>query len=285
MVKRAASDPTRSRQRGASGQAARFILLAGVAWLIPMLAAGAPLPFTGTLRIDTGGQLPISLSGAGVADVVLSAGQVTRVSIPAGAFSGTAALTPPSGFFPIVRFDLAVANPTLVLSAGQPACDVADPAVGCSGSGPLHGRAGLVGSVRAGLLGTAASPLTFLTLPASPVGGAGSFFATNTAIAAAVRLVGAGWTTGTAFAFGTRGGSVVSTALDRGGVSLGAGGGSIQIVTPLVIRGNHGVTSFPGFSRIDLTFVPQPKTGVLLGTGLGLLALRSARLRRREKDV
>jgi hypothetical protein len=252
--------------------------VAAALWLWAASAAGAPVPFSGTLSIDLTAGTPLSVSGSGVADVTLSGSSVTALALPAGVFAGVATIPLTPSASPAVALRASLSNPTLLLSAGRPPCDVATPALGCLGSGPLHGRAGLLGLLRIGLLGTPASPLASLTLLAAPVGGAGSAVASNTVVAASARLVGAGWTTGPALAFATHAGGVVGTFARTGT----ANSAHIQVVTPFAVTTSVGPGSQPGFAILDLVFVPEPSVPVLLGAGVALALGLGARAGRRH---
>lgn len=252
--------------------------VAAALWLWAAASQAAPLPFTGTLSIDLTSGAPVVLSSSGTADVTFSGASVTRVSLPAGVFSGTTQITFTSAFSPAVALQAQLSNPSLVLSAGQLPCGVATAQLTCVGGGPLHGRAGLLGAFRIGLLGTPSSPLTSLTLLASPVGAAGSFVASNTVVAASARLAGAGWTTGRALAFATQAGSVVGSFARTGMASAAR----IQIVTPFAIRTSLGSGNQPGFVILDLVFVPEASTAALLGAALAAALGMRARWRQRH---
>ena len=99
------------------------------------------------------------------------------------------------------------------------------------------------------------------------------FFLVLAAIAAHVTVFGAPWTTGTA-AIG------VITAM--GGAApasnTGAASGTVSLVTPIYVHTNQGVDPvIPAFAFLDLHFVPEPGTLVLVGAGIvGLCRLGQA---------
>ena len=260
------------RLRGGLACVALWVALGGP-------ATAVPVAFTGTLSLEIFGQTPIAIAGSGVAEVVSVGGAVVQLTLPAGVFNATATIQAPAELTPIVQLAFAVSNAAIVLSASQLPCNVADPAVACVGSGPLHGRSGLEGQLIAGLLGSFGSPLTTLALVATPIGGAGSFLGTNTLLAIGVRLIGAGWTTGTGAAFSTQGGQAVGTLVAMGSAT-GGPTGSLQMVTPFAIRSDFGGATVAGMARIRIDFVPEPATGPLFLMGFAALVLGARRQRR-----
>ena len=93
-------------------------------------------------------------------------------------------------------------------------------------------------------------------------------------------VVGAPWTTGTAFA-----GTLSAMGFAHGPASLTSStaqiSGSVRLVTPIFISTNiAGSSVIPAFGFLTLHFVPEPGTLVLLGSGIaGLVAFGRRRAR------
>lgn len=102
-----------------------------------------------------------------------------------------------------------------------------------------------------------------------------------------VSVLGAPWTVRTAFLDAqTASGASVSTATHgwvHGAYSFTGStarpGGSLQLVSPVVVQstqGSHGATAF---ARLTLTFVPEPRSLLLFGVGGAALAVVACRRR------
>ena len=94
-------------------------------------------------------------------------------------------------------------------------------------------------------------------------------------VAAAVNIttIGAPWTAGTAAV-----GTATVNGFQHGAASLAsstaAASGSVRLVTPLFISTNiSGTAVIPAFGFLDLHFVPEPGTLLLLGGGIAGLVL------------
>lgn len=221
-----------------------------VAWAVAGAAQAAPLSFTGTLALQVATLPPVAVTGAGVAEV-----SGDSVSLPGGAFATTGLVVPVTdpAAFPILGVQVTAQN-----AAGTFA----------SGAGPMP----LIGAAKVCLFGEcSALPVSNLTVPISVVGGSGT--ATITA-AVNLTVLGAPWTTGTVS---------VGTLTAMGGTTGGGAvaGGTLHLVTPVLVSTNIGsFTLVPIFGSLALSFVPEPGTLLLLGSGLGALAL-AGRARRR----
>jgi hypothetical protein len=240
------------------GIVAAGLLTLGVAGQAHAVALG----FTGALAISLAGNT-VPAPGAGTATVNGSgaAGHLTGLAIPAGAFAVNAFVLPVTdpAAAPIGGLKVTVAN-----AAGNFA--------GVGGSG-FGGQMPLNGTTKVCLFGPCSAPAANISVPLNVIGGpAGGAVAVGAFVN--VTVVGAPWTTGTA---------AVGTVTVMGGVSplsnTGAPSGLVTLVTPIFISTNIPASAVvPGFGFVNLHFVPEPGTLVLLGSGIaGLVAFGRSR--------
>jgi hypothetical protein len=241
------------------------VLAAGfIAMGVAGQAHAVALPFTGAIGVAIAGLDPVMLPGAGTAVVNGSggAGHLTALQIPASPFATTAFVLPVTdpGAFPIAGLQVTAHNGT-----GNFA--------GVGGSGSFGGAMPVLGAAKVCLFAPCGSSVANIAVPLSNVG-AGGFVAVAAAVN--VTVIGAPWTTGTA---------AVGTVTQMGGVSplsnTGAPSGSITLVTPIFISTNIGASAvLPGFAILNMHFVPEPGTLILLGSGIaGLVAFGRSRAR------
>jgi PEP-CTERM motif len=269
-------------RRGLVPRVRPAVLAVALALLPATPSSAGPLGFSGSLTLSAHGLPDFVVAGSGIA-TVNGAGvaglPITALSIPAGAFATTATRPPATPLTPIVQFRAAFANGPIVLSAGAAPCMTALAPVTCAGTG-LHGRGGLVGVLAVGLSGALGSPLFTIPVPVGAVGGGGMAAGSNATTGGTVQLFGAGWTTGKVAAFTMLGGVPVGSLTAMGGQGATPGGRfALQMVSPVAIRTNlvPGLT-LPGIVTLDIAFVPEPSTGLLLALGaLGLAGARRAR--------
>jgi len=233
------------------------VLAAGfIAMGVAGQAHAVALPFTGSIGVIVAGLDPVVLPGAGTAIVNGSggAGHLTGLTIPASPFATTGFVLPVTdpGAFPIAGLQATAHNGTGVFGG-----------VGGAGFG---GVMPIIGAAKVCLFGPCSAAAANVAVPLSNVGAGGVAFV---AAAVNVTVIGAPWTTGTA---------AVGTVTQMGGVSplsnTGAPSGSITLVTPIFISTNIGASAvLPGFGVLNLHFVPEPGTLMLLGSGIAAIGV------------
>ncbi|RIL00025.1 MAG: hypothetical protein DCC71_19430 [Proteobacteria bacterium] len=226
-------------------------------------AVADALPFTGALALQIGPWPQIVVPGAGTAIVIGSggAGHSSALALPGASFETTALVVPVTDPLaqPVFGLQATVENGAGTLAG--------------SGGGGFGGALPLAGSFRVCLFASCPFAVTNVVVPLSVVGQGGFFHAAG---GVNLTVVGAPWTTGTV---------AVGSVTAMGGVSplsnSGAPSGSVALVTPIFVSTNVAPFSIvPSFGFLDLHFVPEPGTLVLLGGGLaGLLALGRGRPR------
>ena len=223
-------------------------------------AQAANLGFTGTLSISLVGNT-VAIAGAGTAVVNGSGG---------GGHINTLALA--GGTFATAGFVLPITDPAAAPIRGLQVT-AANAAGGFSG-GTLGGTMPLVGTTKVCLFGACSAAVANLAVPLAPVGAGG--FAQVTA-AVNLTVIGAPWTTGTV-AIGT------VTAMGGGAPAsnTGAASGTLSLVTPVFVSTNIAPSAVvPVFGILNLHFVPEPGTLVLLGSGIAGLVAFGRRSRNR----
>ena len=241
------------------------VLAAGfIAMGVAGQANAVVLGFTGGLAVQIATLDPVVIPGGGSAVVNGSGpgGHLTSLAVPASQFG-------------ISGFVLPVTDPTAFPIAGVQvtAANGAGSFVGSGGAG-FGGVMPIVGAAKVCLFGSCSAAVSNLSVPLTVVGQGGVALVTG---AVNLTVIGAPWTTGTA-AVGT-----AFTAM--GGVSplsnTGAPSGVVTLVTPTFISTNIGASAvLPAFGILNLHFVPEPGTLMLLGSGIaGLVAFGRSRVR------
>jgi hypothetical protein len=238
-------------------------------------AHAVALGFTGSVTIQLATLSPIAIlnTGAPVATVngANAAGHLTGLQFAASPFS-----LPPTGMFKglLVPVTDPAASPIfgVIIAAHNANANFAGVGnAGFGGTMPLNGSARVCLFASCGKANNAAN----LNIPLSVVGGPGG----STTVTGAVNLtvVGAPWTTGIA---------AVGTITQMGGAApasnTGAASGTVKLVTPIFISTNIAGASavVPAFAILNLHFVPEPGTLMLLGSGIaGLMAFGRSRVR------
>jgi hypothetical protein len=225
-------------------------------------AQAVNLGFSGSFALQIATLAPVGITGSGTATVNASGpgGHIASLSLAGGTFATTGFVLPVTdpGAAPIKGVQVTVSN--------QP---------GVFAGAPLGGLMGLSGSTKVCLFGPCSAAVANISVPLNVVGIGGAAFVT-----AAVNLtvVGAPWTTGTV---------AIGTLTAMGGAApasnTGAASGTVSLVTPIFVSTNIGASAVvPVFGILNLHFVPEPGTLVLLGSGIaGLVAFgRSSRNRK-----
>lgn len=233
------------------------------------------LPFTGTLRVDIG-SATVSWSGAGSA-VVNGAGAlggpIVALSVPRGAFVVTGLTTPVTdpAVFPIAGLQVTASNAT---------GDFAQTGMGTvRGVMPIDGFSKVCLFSNVGCSGSIAN----VSVPLSVIGFGGQVAATGFVN---LTVEGAPWTTGFTAILSPGGAFFTHMGFAHGPASntssAATAGGSIQLVTPIVVWTNIGPDqpSIFGFATMTLHFVPEPTTALLVGGGIVLLTAAGVRTRR-----
>jgi hypothetical protein len=233
-------------------------------WLGVLVAAGliaAPrahagsLPFTGSLTILVAGY-GAGVAGSGTATVNGSGGlgHLDSLRVSASAFATQALVVPITTpvAFPVAGLQITAAN-----GAGDFAL-------------PGGGTMPILGTAKVCLFGPCSAAIANLEVPLDVVGAGGTTWVSGPVN---VTVVGAAWTTRTA-AIGTSTVMGYSHGPASQTSSTAQPSGVVQLVTPIFIRTNLGadLAVVPAFAILNLHFVPEPTTLVLLGAGLALTA-------------
>lgn len=215
-------------------------------------AGAVTLTASGTLGVAIGA-LPAVTVGGSPAPILVSSGSGDFTQ-PVSMFS--AAVVLPTQLFTgvslISSLNVTVANASMAVSGGT-------------------GNAGLNGTAIVGVLGG----LINLLIPLSPVGAGGVI--SPAAAGLMITVTGHNWTTGvgavTGLSSATPLGGFTNTVTLAGSDTRTAGHqGSILLVSPFrVMSGATGTLT--GFATQLLTFVPEPGTLLLIGSGVACVAL------------
>ena len=212
-------------------------------------AQAANLGFTGSLAISLVGNT-VSIAGTGTA-IVNGAGG------PGGAVNS---IELAGGTFATAGFVLPITDPGAAPIRGLQV--TASNSAGAFANSPIGGTMPLVGATKVCLFGACSAAVANLAVPLAPVGAGGNAF-----ITAAVNLtvIGAPWTTGTVS---------IGTVTEMGAGGNASASGTVSLVTPVFVSTNIAPSAVvPVFGILNLHFVPEPGTLVLLGAGIaGLIS-------------
>ena len=227
-------------------------------------AHAVALGFTGAIGVQIATLAPVVIPGAGTALVNGSGagGHLTGLGLGAGGFNISGFVLPVTdpAAFPIAGIQVTAAN-----GSGS---------FGGVGGAGFGGQMPILGAAKVCLFGACSMAVQNLSVPLTVVGQGGIALVTG---AVNLTVIGAPWTTGTA---------QVGTVTAMGGVSplsnTGAASGNVTLVTPVFISTNIGASAvLPAFAFLNLHFVPEPGTLVLVGSGIaGLVAFGRNRARK-----
>ena len=224
-----------------------FVLVAVAALALAGQAQAAPTPFTGSLAVQIGTLPPIGLSASGV-----------------GNYSGGGTFTLPANVFATVA-SVPVTDPGAFPIAGVRADVTNNAGSFVAGAGVM----GLRGTANVCLFSACSGAIANVDVPFTVAGTRGIGIGGGPIVVGGlvnVTVQGAPWTAGTATTLTSMGGTVTQ----MGFVS----GDSIRLVSPVVINTNIGASpTLPAFAILDLTFVPEPGTLLLLASGVAGLAV------------
>ena len=240
--------------------AVRLVSALCVTALCATISNAAVLPFTGSLTIEFVAppvvDAPrITVLGTGVATTNGPGSHLATLALPASPFATTGLLAPVTD----------PAAPPAFISLLLTVHNGAGTIMGGGGSIPL---AGLLRDCIFQPCKTV--PPANISIPLSPVGVGGS--ATVSSLIN-VTVSGAPWTVGTAAA-----GTGTQMGFQHGPASLtsstAAASGQVRLVTPIFISTSLSpLAVMPAFGIMDLHFVPEPGTLLLLGAGIAGLVL------------
>ncbi len=193
--------------------------------------------------------IPVAWNGTGSADV--AGGSITGLTAGIFNFSGTMAVSDPAAF-PIAGLQLTGASNGVGNFAGV------DTAAG-------GGSMAVLGTANICLFASCAAAPANVTVPFT-VGGTDGIGLGGAPIIVPgfvnVTVLGNMWTTGSA--------SIGPMSASGSPLS----GGHVKLVTPTLISTNIGASAvIPSFAIMDLTFVPEPGTLLLLASGVAGLAM------------
>jgi len=213
-------------------------------------AQAVQLGFVGNMAIQVATLAPVELPGAGNANVngTGGGGHVTSLGLPASAFAIQGFVLPVTdpGAAPIKGLQVTAANAAATFN---------------NSGGFLGGQMAINGATKVCLFGPCSASIANIAVPLTVAGVGGNAFVTG---AVNLTVIGAPWTTGTA---------AIGTLSAMGGAapasSTGMASGTVSLVTPVFVSTNIGASAVvPVFTFLNLHFVPEPGTLVLLGAGI-----------------
>ena len=221
------------------------------------------LGFVGDISLQIATLNPATLPGSGNVTINGSAGgdHINSLAIAASVFT-------------VAHFVVPVTDPAAAPIKGVQV--TAQNAAGNfdNGSGKLGGVMPINGTTKVCLFGTCSAATANIEVPLAVAGAGGS-----ATVAAAVNLtvIGAPWTTGTV-SIGTV--TVMGGAAPASSTAMASG--TVSLVTPVFVSTNIGPSAVvPVFAFMNLHFVPEPGTLVLLGAGIaGLVSYGRTRNRK-----
>jgi hypothetical protein len=270
----------------------------------PGSAGAAALGFTGTLQLQVGPTAPLTIPGAGSAQVADDGSfHLLSLVLPATAFGPVTVSVPPP--YPYSTPWTDTVNSVIFTELGN----LTGSFTGISGGPPGGGPMGLSGTAKICLVfsykGTCNSyvPLPLAATPGGAGFGIGGTRSTPIPYPDptwdphdSVTMQNAPWTIGQPTMEIHTPGSTISAPVLPGGFAHGPASlasntarlsGALQLVTISKVFTNLGPVGepafpeFPVFGILTLHFVPEPGTALLLGSGLAGLGVIGRRRRRR----
>jgi hypothetical protein len=249
-----------------------FGLVAVASLVVAGQAHAGPLAFEGTMAVQIATLPPILAVASGSANINGSGGgpALTSFTLAGGTFAASVSLP--------------VTDPAAAPIVGVTA-NATNGAGSFTGSAPMTGTMAVIGTSVVCLFGgpgctingaNLVVPFTTGGVNGVGLGGApiSSTFFVN------ITVTGAPWTSGTVTTLTTMGAAVSLSGFIHGPASGGAetaaqASGVVQLVTPIQINTNIPASAaLPAFATLNLQFVPEPGTLLLLASGavgLGLL--------------
>ena len=226
-------------------------------------ARAGTVAFSGSLAVQFATPDTIAVTGSGIATVDAASGaHIGSLDLPASPFSLQGVVLP---FTDPAVAPIKGVQATLHNAAGH-----------FSGS-PLGGTMSINGVTKVCLFkACTGSPPANISVPVDVVGVGGTAAVTTGLVS--VTVVGAPWTAGTA-AVGTLTQHGFSHGPASATSSTAVNSGALRLVTPIFISTSIGSAAVVGaFGLLDLHFVPEPATVLLVGGGVaGLVMLGRAR--------
>jgi hypothetical protein len=229
-------------------------LLSAVLGLAASGAQAGTLGFSGFLAVQIATLAPVAVPGSGVATVGPGS-HLSSLALPASPFAGTGIVVPVTDpvAAPIGGVQATVHNGAGSFAGG----------LGLAGAMPINGVSKVC------LFGTCGAAVQNLVVPLTVVG-QGGIATVGTSVN--ITAIGAPWTAGTAVV-----GTLTAMGFQHGPGSFtsstAAPSGSLRLVTPIFVSTNIPASAVvPAFGILDLHFVPEPTTALLLAGGVAGLA-------------
>jgi hypothetical protein len=237
------------------------ILAVGALAMATAPAQAIPVTAVGAVSISLAGLNPLIVPGSATVNVsTTGVGHITALSIPASPFAAAGIIIP-------------ITDPAAAPIKGIQA--TVHNAAGAFAGATLGGSMSLNGVTKVCLFKVCSNATANLSVPLSNVGVGGTIAVPPGSTTASVNLTvrGAPWTAGTAAV-----GTVTQMGFQHGPASASsstvAASGAIRLVSPIFVSTNIGASAVvPGFAFLDLHFVPEPGTLLLLGSGIAGLVM------------